>query len=130
MKDAKLIEIAKKLVSPRRLSPFVQVAGVACALVTDQGNTYTGVCIDADCGIGFCAEHNAIGQMITGGESKIETIVAYSKHGKVIAPCGRCREFIYQVDNRNIQTRILLNAGAVISLSQLLPELWLPGDNL
>lgn len=46
----------------RRLSPLMSVGSVGAAVLTDKGNIYTGVCIDAACGIGMCAERN--GQLI------------------------------------------------------------------
>ena len=66
-------------------------ATVAAAIRTTQGNVYTGVCFDVSCGIGFCAEHAAAAEMIKGGETQIEMIVAVCEAG-VLAPCGRCRE--------------------------------------
>ena len=49
--------------------------------------------------------------MITNGESKIAKIVAVDWNGKIIPPCGRCREFMYQVDPLNADTTIILSGG-------------------
>jgi cytidine deaminase len=103
--DEELLELAIKALNPRRLSPSVEVGGVGSALVTTSGNIYTGVCIDVACSIGFCAEHTAIGTMITSGESHIETIVAVNWDTKILPPCGRCREMISQIDLRKKYTR-------------------------
>ena len=88
--DAALIAAARAVVNPRRLSRTVEVGGVGAALVTASGQVFTGVCIDAASGIGFCAEHGAVAAMITAGESRIETIVAVDWDGSVLPPCGRC----------------------------------------
>jgi cytidine deaminase len=120
--DKELIRRATEVVNPRRLSPTVEVAGVGSAVVTDNGNVYVGICIDTACSLGFCAEHNAIGSMITAGESKIMSIVAVNWEGKILAPCGRCRELIYQLDATNAETRVLLQNGRVVRLKELLPE--------
>jgi cytidine deaminase len=85
---------------------------------------YVGVCIDTACGMGFCAEHAAIASMITAGESKIITIVGVNSDGKIIPPCGRCREFIYQINDDNGETRVILR-NKVATLSLLLPEHWM-----
>ncbi len=122
--DEELICKAREALNPRRLSPFAEAGKVASALVTGKGNVYVGVCIDTDCGMGFCAEHNAIGTMVTGGESHIVTIVAVGRNGDVLSPCGRCREFIYQMDERNAQARVLLKNGRVMTIEELLPEHW------
>ena len=122
--DDTLISKARSVLNPRRLSQHVEVGGVGCALVTDKGNVYVGVCIDTACGMGFCAEHAAVASMITAGESKIVTIVAVNSDGKIIPPCGRCREFIYQINDDNGETRVILR-NKVATLSLLLPEHWM-----
>lgn len=122
--DADLYQRAKDALRPRKLSPFAEAGGVASALVSEQGNVYVGVCIETNCDIGFCAEPNAIGSMVTNGESRIQSIVAVDQNGRILPPCGRCREFIYQMHPANIHTRVLLGAGRVVSVGELLPEHW------
>ena len=122
--DEALINKAKSVLNPRRLSRYVEAGGVGSALVTDHGNVYVGVCIDTGCSMGFCAEHAAVASMITAGESKIVTIVGVNCEGKIIPPCGRCRELIYQVNDDNGETRIILRTQ-VVRLRQLLPEHWM-----
>lgn len=122
--DADLYQRAKDVVGPRKLSPFADAGAVASALVSDRGNVYVGVCIETLCDIGFCAEPNAIGSMVTAGESCIRTIVAVDQDGRILPPCGRCREFIYQVHTANSGTRVLLSGGRVVTLAALLPEHW------
>lgn len=73
--------------------------------------------------MGFCAEHAAIAAMITAGESRIVKIVAVSERTGVIPPCGRCREFMYQINHANLHTEIQLKDASVI-LESLLPERW------
>jgi cytidine deaminase len=119
-----LVRRARDVVNPRKLSPSVGVGDVACALVTEKGTVYVGVSIDTACSMGFCAEHNAIGNMITNGESRIVRLAAVDWNGNVIPPCGRCREFIYQVDPRNADTAIVLSGGREMKLRDLLPEHW------
>lgn len=122
--DNELVAAALAVLNPRRLSPTVEVGSVGAALLTENGNVHTGVCIDAASGIGFCAEHAAIASMITAGESRIMTIVAVHWDGIILPPCGRCREFVVQVDERNADTRVIL-VGGVKSIRALLPDHWL-----
>ena len=122
--DSDLYLRAKTALNPRRLSSQAHAGGVASALVTDAGNVYTGVCIDATSGIGFCAEHGAIAAMVTNGESRIATIVAVDTAGKQLAPCGRCREFIRQMHPGNSSTRVLLSGERISTIAELLPERW------
>ncbi len=123
MDFAKLLEIARKTVRPRRLSESSDAGSVAAAILTDQGNVYTGVCIDTPCSMGFCAEHAAAAAMITAGESKIVRLVAYCDGVGIVAPCGRCREFLYQINHENLSCEVLLKSG-VVTLEQLLPHRW------
>lgn len=122
--DAQLLSAAKQVTRPRRLSISVEVASVGAALRTTTGRIFTGVCIDAACGIGFCAEHGAIAAMITVGESRIEAIVAVNESGEILSPCGRCRELVLQIDPDNGETRVLLAKGAR-PMRDLVPDHWL-----
>lgn len=125
--DKVLTETASKLATHRKLSDTATAGGVASALVTDKGNVYVGVCIDTACSLGGCAENYAIGNMITNGESCIQSIVAVREGGKIISPCGRCRELMAQINPENLHTRIILKDKAVV-LKDLLPEHWLAGS--
>jgi hypothetical protein len=49
----RLLEAARSVLAPRRLSKTVEVGGVGAALLTPSGAIYKGVCIDAASGIGF-----------------------------------------------------------------------------
>jgi cytidine deaminase len=124
MDDKVLIEKARFTLNWRQLSEECTASDVAAALVTEQGRVYCGVSLSAACGIGFCGETAAIAQMVTAGETRIAKIVALSGDGKLMPPCGRCRELLYQIDRGNRDTEILLEAGRTIRLGNLLPERW------
>jgi cytidine deaminase len=120
-----LIAEAKKLVGEFRLAGKWMTAGsVGAALVTDKGHIYTGICLDMACGIGFCAEHSAIAEMLKNRETRIELIVAVDE-AKILSPCGRCRELMIQVNAENRNTRVVLKNRSIVPLSQLLPDHWL-----
>jgi cytidine deaminase len=126
MSDLDLITAARAVLNPRRLTRTVEVAGVGSAVRTASGAIYVGVCIDAACGIGFCAEHAAVAAMITAGETRIMDIVAVDWDGSILPPCGRCRELVVQVDDGNADTRVILSGG-VKPMRALLPDHWLVG---
>ena len=46
----------------------MEVGGVAAAIESVSGKIYTGICVDAACTRGICAERNAIFHMLTCGE--------------------------------------------------------------
>jgi len=118
-----LIAHAKTVFYPRQIARNAWAGSVAAALLSENGSVYTGVCIDVCSGMGFCAEHAAIAAMVTAGESKIAKIVAVSEEG-VCPPCGRCREFISQIDDDNINTEVMISSDKVVKLSELLPFRW------
>src|SRR5262245_60290883 len=97
---------------------------VAAALVTTGGNQYLGVCIDTGSGTGFCAEHAAVAAMVTAAEYRVTRIVAVwrDESGRlyVVPPCGRCREFIRQIDASNLDTEAVLRRGRSVRLRKLL----------
>jgi len=97
---------------------------VGAALLTKQGNVYTGVNLALFCGIGFCAEHSAVAEMIKNGETVIEKMVAVTAEGKIIPPCGRCRELLYQIDESNLKTEVFVESGSKQRLADLLPHNW------
>lgn len=122
--NEKLIELAASAVKEKRIGDFTS-GDVGCALLSQKGNVYIGVCIDTMSSMGFCAEHNAIGSMITAGEYRIEKIVAVWKDKNkdvfILHPCGRCREFMRQIDKGNMETDVILGKNRVVKLRELLP---------
>lgn len=119
-----LIQKATSVINSKKIGEYT-VGDVGCALVTDKGNVYTGVCIDAGSGMGFCAEVSAIAAMVTAGETKIKKIVAAWKDGDevyIVSPCGRCREFISFIDKENLNTEVVLSNDQSVKLSELLPH--------
>ncbi len=119
-----LYETAKSVLKPRRLSATAEAGGVGAALLSMSGTVYTGVCLDTACSMGFCAEHAAAATMITAGESQVARMVAVNWDGKILPPCGRCREFISQLDDANLAAEVLVAADTVVHLAQLLPYDW------
>ncbi|MDH5737636.1 MAG: cytidine deaminase [Gammaproteobacteria bacterium] len=129
MSTEELIKQARSVLKPRKLSGDGTAGDVASALISDKGNIYLGVCIDVISGMGFCAEHSAISAMVTAGETRISKIVAVWGDETILPPCGRCREFMAQIDTQNLnKTEVILGENKVVSLSELLPhsfqEVW------
>jgi len=122
--NEELIVKAKSVLRPRRIKHGFTVGDVGCALVTDKGNVYLGVCIDTASGMGFCAEHSAIAAMVTHGEHVIKRIVAVVENGKPIPPCGRCREFMRQIHEENSETEVIIDKDKSVKLRELLPFSW------
>ena len=88
----KLYEAAKEALKPRKISETVEAGGVAAAIESASGKIYVGVCVDTACGLGVCAERNAIFNMITCGEQIVRKVIAIGEDEKAVPPCGACRE--------------------------------------
>lgn len=123
-----LYNAAKKVIKPREVSRIIEAGGVAAAVESTSGKIYVGVCVDTACTLGICAERNAIFNMITNGEDAIRRVIAIGRDGKVMAPCGACREFMTQLmpeSYRDIEIMLDYEAGKVVTLGELTPEWWL-----
>ncbi len=121
-----LYNLAKNIRNPRDISGMISAGGVGAAILTENHNIYTGVCIDTASSLGMCAERNAIANMITNGESKIVKLVCIDSKGNIGYPCGACREYLMQLDKSSKDIEILKNIEnkEVIKLSELIPEWW------
>lgn len=121
-----LYDAAVKVQNHRTISPFIEAGGVAAAILTKKGNIYVGVCIDTASTLGMCAERNAIANMITNGESKIDKVVAVMEDGSVGSPCGACREYMMQLDKDSGEIEILLDLDTqkAVRLKELIPDWW------
>jgi len=116
-----LYKKAKSVINPRQLSEDAEAGGVGAAILTESGNVYTGVCIDTGSSMGFCAEHAAAAAMVTAGESRVSRMIAVGWDGRIMPPCGRCREFISQLHNDNLDTEVMVGEGVVVTIGELLP---------
>lgn len=124
MSTADLIKRACQLALPVTMNN-AEMGGVSCVLITENNTIFEGVCIDTISGMGFCAEHTAISQMITQQEYRVRKIIAVKNDGdgsfSILSPCGRCREFLYQINNENLSTEVVLGTQMMKPLRELLP---------
>ncbi len=119
-----LYQKAKAVIYPRKLSELAEAGGVGAAILAANGQVYTGVCIDTACSMGFCAEHAAAAAMVTAGESRVLKMVAVDWDGQILPPCGRCREFIHQLHDENINAEVMVSQDVTVTLRELLPYAW------
>lgn len=94
-----LYEKAKEQYHPKEVSPFVYAHHVACALEAENGEIYTGFCIECCSGVlNLCAERvAAINMYANSGQTKVKRLIAFrdkAPYGEGSGmPCGACREF-------------------------------------
>lgn len=116
-----LYQSAKQVVNPRQLSARASAGSVGAAILSISNTIYVGVCIDTTCSMGFCAEHAAAASMITAGEHRILRMIAVGSAGQIMSPCGRCREFINQLDEQNLSAEVMVSEDEVVTIERLLP---------
>lgn len=125
MNNHELIQEALSVLHPLGDGGEFSAGTVGAALETSSGKIYRGVCVDTGSGMGYCAEANAIGSMLTNKETEILQIVAVwrddSGKSYVVAPCGRCRQFVTAVNKRNLEAKALISPTQAVSIKDLLP---------
>ncbi|MCK5078176.1 MAG: cytidine deaminase, partial [Calditrichia bacterium] len=118
--DFQLVEVARDLIKKRFVEGRHHIASV---LRTKSGEIYSGVHMEVYIGrITVCGEAVALGSAATAGEPDIDTIVAVDETGRIVSPCGMCREMIsdYSPDAKVII--LINNKPAKVSISELLPH--------
>ena len=124
----KMYEAARAVQNGRTVSEYVQAGEVAAAILSKGGNIYTGVCVDTCSTLGICAERNAIFQMLTRGEQRIDRVLAVMPDGRTGAPCGACRELMVQLmpgEYRDVQIMLDYETKKITTLGRLTPEWWI-----
>ena len=86
--DRDLLAAARKSVTDNK-NKYPVGAALRCA----SGTVYIGVNIY--CLHGPCAEAVALGSAVSAGECVFDCIVAVDKSGDILAPCGNCRQMLW-----------------------------------
>ena len=128
----RLYEAAKAQYHPEDVTPFVYAHHVVSAQEADNGEIYTGFCIESCCGVmNLCAERvAALNMYINSGQTKIRRIIAFRDRppygGESGMPCGACREFLMQLDkdNRNIEIMVDYEKRETVTLGELMTSWW------
>lgn len=123
-----MYKAAKNVQNGRKISNYIDAGGVAAAVLSSSGKIYTGVCIDTCSTLGICAERNAIFNMITNGEEKIDKVLAIMPDGKSGPPCGACRELMVQLmpgDYKDIEILLDYESERIVKLGDITPEWWI-----
>ena len=124
-----MYQAAKAVQNGRQLSPYVEAGGVAAAVLSEEGKIYTGVCVDACCTLGICAERSAMFQMVTDGGARLRRVLAIMPDGRLGPPCGACRELMVQFMPEDYGSVEILLDGKhgrqVVTLGELTPGWWI-----
>lgn len=130
----RLYEKAKEQYHPEEVSPFISAHHVVCALEAENGEIFIGFCIEGCSGVmNLCAERvAALNMYVNSGQTVIKRMIAFrdeAPKGEIEGsgmPCGACREFFYQLDERNENMEIMKDYATrqTITLKELMPNWW------
>jgi cytidine deaminase len=123
---------AKEQYDPTEVTPFVYAHHVVCALEAENGEIYTGFCIESCSGVmDLCAERvAALNMYVNSGQTVIKRLIAFRDKapdgGGSGMPCGACREFLMQLSPQNKDMEIMVNyqKREIVILKELLPNWW------
>ncbi len=94
---AKLLRVARTAMK-RAYAPYSNFR-VGAALLTTNGQVFSGCNVEnASYGMTNCAERTAIFSAVAqlGPKFEIEAVAVVNDHGVPCAPCGACRQVIYE----------------------------------
>ena len=127
----KLYNAAKKEYHPEEISPFIEAHHVVCAIEAENGEIYTGFCIEGASGvINLCAERVAgLNMYIQSGQTVVKRMIAFRNEPPKAnggMPCGACREFFLQLSDKNKDMEILTDYENrnTVKLIDLMPGWW------
>ncbi len=123
---------AKEFYCPAEVSPFVYAHHVVCALESENGEIFTGFCIESCSGVmNLCAERvAALNMYMSSGQTVIKRLIAFrdkAPYGEGSGmPCGACREFLMQLSSENRNTEIMVDYDSrkTVRLGELVPKWW------
>ena len=137
--DRELAEAAQAMIS-RAYAPYSRF-GVGAAVRSSSGAIHSGCNVEnASYGLTMCAEVGALCRAAAEGDFRIEAIAVAGgpldggRSARVVTPCGRCRQLIFEAAQVSGQDVPVLCCSAELDridvhrISFLLPEAFGPKD--
>lgn len=116
-----------RIATSKSYAPYSHVTVGACAITTD-GRILEGSNVEnASYGLTLCAECSLVSDLTRQGGGRIAAVSIVAGDGAPIAPCGRCRQLLFEHGGNELQ----IDAGdgvAPTRLSELLPGAFGPDD--
>ena len=127
----KQLKAAAKTAAGRAYAPYSKFT-VGAAILTSTGRIYSGCNVEnASYGLTNCAERTAIFNAVAAGERKLQLscVVVYTPTKTATAPCGACRQVIYEFGAKARVISICNGREQVdVSSDALLPGAFGPAD--
>ncbi|MDO8144346.1 MULTISPECIES: cytidine deaminase [Isoptericola] len=99
---------------------------VGAAAYADDGRLLVGCNVEnAAYGVTLCAECSLVSALVTGGGGRLTAFTCVDARGRVITPCGRCRQLLWEHGGADL---IVETPLGVVPMSDLLPQAFGPED--
>ena len=106
-------------------APYSKVR-VGAAGLADDGRTVAGCNVEnASYGLSLCAECSLVSQLVGTGGGRLVALTVVGADGHYLAPCGRCRQVLYEVGGSEL---LIETDTGVVTLADLLPGAFGPND--
>lgn len=117
----KLIDAAKAA-RERAYAPYSKFK-VGAAVLASSGKVYTGCNVEnASYGLTCCAERTAIFKAVSAGERRIKSIAIVLDAPDYGAPCGACRQVIYEFGGKvEVVLGTVKGKYKIMKIGELLP---------
>lgn len=99
---------------------------VGAAGANRDGDVFVGCNVEnSSFGLTLCAECSMVSQMVLAGSTEISFVVCLDGDGRLLAPCGRCRQLLSEFGGEHCQ---ILTEDGPVTLAYLLPGAFSSAD--
>jgi cytidine deaminase len=99
---------------------------VGVAALVDDGRLISGANVEnASYGLGLCAECSLVSALTMSGGGRLVAIVCVDADGNFLAPCGRCRQLIFEHGGNEA---LFMTPNGPEKMSAMLPWAFGPED--
>ncbi|MDZ4825814.1 MAG: cytidine deaminase [Actinomycetota bacterium] len=112
------LRVAALDVAQRAYAPYSKLH-VGAAAQVDDGRIVTGCNVEnASFGLTLCAECGVVADLQRTGGGRLVATVVVDGDGNPLAPCGRCRQLLYEFGGNDV---LIATADGPVPLAALLP---------
>lgn len=99
---------------------------VGAAALVDDGRVVVGCNVEnASYGVTLCAECGLVSSLAATGGGRLVAFTCVDGHGEVLAPCGRCRQLLFEHGGRGL---LVETSAGVRTMDEVLPGAFGPDD--
>ena len=123
--DWERLRTEARSMTARAYAPYSNVRVGACGQA-DDGRLVHGCNVEnASYGLGLCAECSLVSDLTGSGGGRLVAIAVVAADGAPLAPCGRCRQVLFEHGGAVL---LVDWPGGPVALGSLLPEAFGPDD--